>query len=397
MKKVLCILFFLSSFQLVTYSQATFEVTTVNTTPEMDDAIDFALEIWGTKLKSNVPIKIHVIYAPAINLFLGVSLSNARKNFPNAPFTDVWYPSSLANAIANEELNPGETDMEILIGQANWYFGLDANPASNQQDFVSVFLHEVCHSLGFVSLTKLDATGLGTYGEVKPSDLGLAVSSFTFNELESLPGIYDTYLVDGFGKKLTDTASYTNGSQELGIQLRSNNLFLCGDSAVVSTGGLNPRVYAASNYQLGSSVSHVDEITYGNTGNSMMTPFSSAGDAEHEPGPIVMGTLYYIGWNRYNHPNTSISESSSPTIQLQVSPNPFVQNATWDFTLTEKSDVQLQVYTISGQEVFRSPKTTFPPGGHQIQWQADGFDSGLYYYQLLVGDGRTAASVWKVE
>ena len=395
MKKFLFLFFFLGAIQFTSYSQATFEVTTVNTTPEMDDAIDFALGIWGSRLKSNVPIKVHVIYASAVNLFLGVSISNARKNFPNAPQTDVWYPSSLANAIANEELNPGETDMEILIGQANWYFGVDGNPAGNQQDFVSVFLHEVCHSLGFVSLTKLDDAGLGTYGEVKPSDLGLSVSSFTFNDLEGLPGIFDTYLVDGFGKKLTDTANFTNNSLELGLQLRSNNLFFCGDSAVASTGGLNPRIYAGSNYQLGSSVSHVDEITYNNTVNSMMTPFSNAGTAEHEPGPIVTGVLYDIGWNQYQHPNVGIVEIPKEAIQLSVSPNPFNENAIWEFTLTQNSEVQLQVYNALGQEVFSSPRTDFSPGDHQIQWQADGFVPGLYHYQLLVGEGRTAASVLK--
>lgn len=381
MKKYFLLLAFLGIWHWSALGQtATFEITYQNSTPEIEAAVDYATGLWGQYLISNVPIKIHVNITQ-VPLFLGVSLSNAQKNFPNAPMQDVWYPTSLANAMANMELNPGESDMEITMGAANWYFGTDGNPASNQQDFVSVFLHEVCHSLGIVSLSNKE-NAEGTFGEVSPSDLGIIPSSFTFSDLESLPGIFDIYLINGAGNSLVDTMLFPNGSATLGGQLTSNNLFFNGDSAVAAYGGFPARIYAPSTFTLGSSCSHLDEMTYNSTPNSMMTPFSAAGDVMHNPGPIIIGALYDIGWNQYDHPPSATQNPIAPSLQVSASPNPFTNQTTLSYTLEENADLQIKIFNQKSQQIHSELIRQQAPGSYLYEWNASEIPPGFYYYQI---------------
>ncbi|MEO0779999.1 MAG: hypothetical protein AAF146_25790, partial [Bacteroidota bacterium] len=142
---------------------ATFEVTTSNSPPGAEAAIEFATNIWSQFLTSEVPIKIQVNFIQFPG-FLGLSLSNGRKNFPGAPIADRWYPLSLVNAMCGTPINDDDPDMEIYMTTlTNWYFGTDGNPGPNQQDFVSVFLHEIGHSLGMTSLCNVEG-GEGSFG-----------------------------------------------------------------------------------------------------------------------------------------------------------------------------------------------------------------------------------------
>lgn len=394
MKRIVLLLVIFVSWQWSALGQnATFEITYQGSTPEIEAAVEFATDIWGQHLMSNIPIKIHV-NVTQVPLFLGVSLANARKNFPNAPLQEVWYPTSLANAMANAELNPGESDMEITIGASNWYYGLDANPPSNQQDFVSVFLHEVCHSLGIVSLSNKESNE-GTFGEVSPSDLGIIPSSFTFNDLESLPGIFDVHLINGAGNSLVDSMLFPNGSTELGSQLTSNNLFFAGDSALAANSNFPARIYAPSSFALGSSCSHLDETTYNSTPNSMMTPFSSSGDAMHHPGPIILGALYDIGWNQYDFPPSSTQNLLTPTLQVAASPNPFSSSTSLTYTLEESTDLRIQLFNQQGQLLHSESFRHQPPGSYRYDWDASDQAAGFYYYQITANNSRQSGALIK--
>lgn len=386
MKSILLSFFFFILSQTFVFAQnATFVITTNGTTPAVDAAIDHATQIWSQYIQSNIPIKIHVNYVQ-IPGFLGVSLANSVKNFPNAPQQDIWYPTCLANAISNVELNPGETDMEIAISAtANWYFGVDGNPGSNQQDFVSVFLHEVCHSLGIVSVANVK-DGEGSFGLVSPLDLGISPATFTFDELEGLPGIFDYYLINGAGDYLTDPTEYTNESAELANQLTSGNLFFSGDSAKLAYNGFPPRIYAPPTFALGSSCSHFDELTFNGTDNKLMTPFNTAGEIQHTPGPIVLGTLYDVGWNQYDHPPTAISTQKNEANAVVLSPNPFDEATSWHFSLENTATFQVKVFNAQGQMVFKTAAMQLPSGNHQIAWEANGQASGIYTYQMRIQD-----------
>ena len=87
---------------------------------------------------------------------------------------------------------------------------------------------------------------------------------------------------------------------------------------------------------------------------------------------------------------TSVESPSSVTPQefslLQNYPNPFNPVTTISFSLPHSSKVTLKVFNQLGQELATLVNETKEAGSHTIQWNATGFASGVYYYQLTAGN-----------
>lgn len=135
-------------------------------------------QIWGKKLKSDVPITILSLFTPldcdASSAVLGAAGAyNVLSDFPNAVKAGTWYPGALANKLANEDLTPedGSGDGSDIIAFFNadlgqpgclegggFYLGLDGQPPAGQIDLLTTILHEFGHGLGFQTFTD-DATG----------------------------------------------------------------------------------------------------------------------------------------------------------------------------------------------------------------------------------------------
>jgi len=146
------------------------------------NAYQRALDLWGSVLKSK--ITIHVVgsfsaFPPSLcagNVLARAGAVQIFANFPNAPKADTWYGVALANALAGEDLAPGDLTPEAgyvgadIIAQFNggigapdcipgstWYYGLDNNAPSGSIDFLNTFMHEVAHGLGFANfITETD-------------------------------------------------------------------------------------------------------------------------------------------------------------------------------------------------------------------------------------------------
>ena len=73
--------------------------------------------------------------------------------------------------------------------------------------------------------------------------------------------------------------------------------------------------------------------------------------------------------------------------KLQVYPNPFSTMLNFDFTLTEKSRVKLDLYNPLGQLITTISDQLRYPGKQRVQWErpASAVPAGLYYYRLQVG------------
>jgi len=138
-------------------------------------AFQFAASIWGATLTDNVEIKIQSAFNPlpctASSGVLGsAGTIQILSDFPGAVFSRTWYPTALANQLANTDLIPGAsgTNADDIRAQFNsslggtnpdgtpcltgfgWYYGLDGKHGSNI-DLVTVLLHEFAHGLGFAS------------------------------------------------------------------------------------------------------------------------------------------------------------------------------------------------------------------------------------------------------
>jgi hypothetical protein len=205
--------------------------------------------------------------------------------FPGAVDSKTWYPVALANKLAGSDLEPGVSDLEASFNshftygnESGWYFGADGKPPFNKWDFVSVVLHEIGHGLGF-SGSMVIKGGRGSWGWGVVSD----------------PVIYDRFVINGYGKNLV--GGFSNNSTELATQLTCNNLYFSGVQATAANGGVQPKLFAPVQWKPGSSYSHLDDNTYpASSGNALMTPSLSNGEAVHGPGAIAMGVFADIGW-----------------------------------------------------------------------------------------------------
>jgi hypothetical protein len=240
-------------------------------------AFAYAVDIWADALTSSVPIVVEANYEFIAGNTLGFAgAANSLRNFPNAPLPNTFYPVALADKLRGVNNNPGQIDITCTFNSSsNWYFGTDGNTPSGQYDFVTVVLHELCHGLGFFGSASL-TNGNGFLG------------------FDGSPFIYDTFTEQQNGTLLT---SLPNGSTTLANAFTSGQLYWGGDEGANANGGNRPRLYAPANWSGGSSFSHLNESTYpaGNV-NSLMTPQIGTAEANHNPGPIVLGIFEDIGW-----------------------------------------------------------------------------------------------------
>jgi hypothetical protein len=152
------------------------------------NAFQFAANIWGATLTSNVPItvKANWISLPCTPTSAVIGQAGANSiwsNFPGAPFNNTLYGDALANALTGSDLDPSNAEINasfnINLGNPgcldgiHFYLGLDNNHGSDT-DLVAVLLHEFSHGFGFQSFTN-SSSG------VQPS---------------GLPSIYDRFLLD---------------------------------------------------------------------------------------------------------------------------------------------------------------------------------------------------------
>ena len=69
-------------------------------------------------------------------------------------------------------------------------------------------------------------------------------------------------------------------------------------------------------------------------------------------------------------------------------PNPFNPSTMIYYQLPMINEVDLSIYNVLGQKIVTLVKGKRETGEHQIEWDASGFASGVYYYQLVAGDYR---------
>ncbi len=370
---------------------SSFQISYNGVTPQAKTAIDRAADIWSNILVSNVPIKVNVNWINATSLgFLGVSISNGIKDFPNAPHSGVWYPSSLADAFAGVDLNPTETDMDVYLDSSrNWYFGIDGNGPGNQFDLVNVALHEFAHGLGFYSIANIDDQGIGSFSLVIDPATSL-LASFPIPNLAGKPLIFDLFVENLQGELLIDSSSFLNPSLGLANQFTSNNLFFNGTNAMNAYNNVRPRLYAPSVFSFGSSVLHLDESSFApHSEDALMTPNSSPSEANHIPGPVTIGVLQDLGWSispTYIDENIAIKVDD-----ISIYPNPVFTNATMSYDLRKKQHVNVSIYNLQGKKITTLVDEVLSEGSYNTELEINGLN-GLY---LVVLESQHRKSVSK--
>ncbi|MGD0754716.1 MAG: T9SS type A sorting domain-containing protein [Bacteroidales bacterium] len=272
-------------------------------------AMDYAVSILETMLPADTKITINatwdkistsgVLAQSTITGYVGGSVIDALN-----PLT--FYPVALAEKIADKSLNAdlqGDITLEVNSSM-NWYLGTDGKTPVQKYDLVTVVLHEICHGLGFFDSFSSDGT-FGSYG---------------FN---SVPLIYDTFVENFEGSRLTDTLKFLNYSVALEKQLIGNQLYFNGPllkkySASVNYSNLRAKLYAPATWDPGSSISHLDESATLRV-NSLMTPFIDLGEAIHDPGKYTFSILGDLGWINTRIIHTPAGDTEDHLSQISLS------------------------------------------------------------------------------
>ena len=240
-------------------------------------AFNAAAAIWTSTIQSSVPIRISACWSNlGSSSILGYSGGEPlRRDFSGAPKANTWYAGSLADSLNGSDLDPTVYDDYITYNSNfSWYYGTDGLPTSGTYDLVTVAAHEIAHGLNFSG----SADGSGVQG---------------FYGISGYPEIYDTFIEDGGGTKLT---AYTNPSASLTSLLTSGNLWFNGTNANAANGGSRVRIYAPGSWSSGSSYAHLDYSTFAGSANSLMVYAVASGASQHNAGPVIKGILKDLGW-----------------------------------------------------------------------------------------------------
>jgi hypothetical protein len=248
---------------------------------EAKTALEYAVKILESVLPSDVKMNVKASWTKISSA--GVLGNSSITGFATGWSIDAldpiaYYPVTVAEKIAGKSINEDyEADVELVLNSsAKWYLGTDGNTPSTKYDLVTVVIHELCHGLGFFD--SMDAeNSLGSYG------------------LNTIPVVYDKFVENLTGKKLTDTTLFKQNSTNLYLELIGGQLFFNGPLTRRYLSGNRARLFSPSTWDPGSSISHLDE-TRTFEPDELMTPFIDLGEAIHNPGKLTMSILGDIGW-----------------------------------------------------------------------------------------------------
>jgi hypothetical protein len=241
-------------------------------------AVAYAAALWEPLIKSAVPIRVDATWSDlgSSGILGDGGPDGALADFPNAPHSNTYYASALADARAGFDLDPADPDIDMSFNSiAPWSTNTNGNITVNQWDLVSVAMHEIGHGLGIDDSFEIN-NGLGSWG------------------FDGLPTSYDRLVATSSGTLLT---SFGQNSSVLAQKLTSNAVDFIGGQAEAQFGKKPVPLYAPTTWSDGSSIAHLDEDTFPDgTPNALMTPFLDNGQVIQDPGDIVLGMLRDMGW-----------------------------------------------------------------------------------------------------
>ncbi len=232
-----------------------------------------AARLLSQQMRSPVPITIDACWS---NLGVGndlVTLARAGprtvvSNIASMPRKHTWYVDSptarmggtslcrvLGSNCGNAEIRAtfnNQIDTPAALGATSYYYGYQAGGGSGI-DFITVGMHEITHGLGFLSLVEIDATD--------------SAPGSKFLDTDDIYSVQLAWLQNGVLRPF----HLLSDAERMQAAVAGNNLKWMDASATLSP--FNPRgtlaapdnyvqAYAPNPIQLGSSVSHINQVGY---------------------------------------------------------------------------------------------------------------------------------------
>ena len=210
---------------------------------------------------------------------LSSTLATAGSDFTSAG------PGFLPTVVQHKILTGVDSNGSTADGEINWNFAQNwatgDSVAYGQYDLESVAMHELTHTLGFLSYTDQPGSNTGTTWTV-----------------------FDSFLVNSDGTKVIGSDYIWRNAYTPNLTGGNGGLYVGGADAVAAYGGLVP-IYTPGSWESGSSVSHLNDRVFGGANRKLMNAQVFSGLGIRVLSPVELAILADLGYTIAPQPGSA--------------------------------------------------------------------------------------------
>jgi hypothetical protein len=232
-----------------------------------------ALESAATQLGSYLVVSSPVTVTYQVNgefSPLSATLAEAGSSFasPGPGFLDTVVQNKIQTGADANGSTPDGT-ISVNFGQP-WSLGSPV--AGNQYDLESIAMHELLHTLGFLSYVQQAGANTG--------------QTWT---------VYDSFLVNSAGNRIIGPDYLWSSAYNPNLTGANRGVYFSGPNAVAANNGLVP-LYTPNPWVSGSSLSHLSDYVFTGSKDTLMTAVVSRGPAPRALSAVELGILRDLGY-----------------------------------------------------------------------------------------------------
>ncbi len=262
------------------------------------------------------------------------------------------------------------------------------NPLTAGKPFINNFLPTFGDMLRLnmaTPVTPRNDPKFSSDGIIAAAVLGLTDPAYNGNkDMQFIPNM------DGFpnGRRLEDDVTRIELQAVSGAALAAIGLWY--DDWTIGQSPLTPKLLNVLTYTTGVESNDKQLQT---TFPYVAIPHSGFGLC----GGVPAGTVF-TGNNLKQMKDPSVQPAktglglNTPSALMQAGQNPFKDETTLDYHISDDSHVSIVIYDVTGKAVKTLEDQDLPAGNYQVKWRANGVTQGLYIARILV-DGQPVQSV----
>jgi len=194
-------------------------------------------------------------------------------------------PGFLPTVVQHKIITGVDSNGSTADGEINWNFAQNwatgDSVAYGQYDLESVAMHELTHTLGFLSYTDQPGSNTGTNWTV-----------------------FDSFLVDSAGTKVIGSNYIWRNAYTPNLTVGNGGLYVGGADAVAAYGGLVP-IYTPGSWESGSSVSHLNDRVFSGANRKLMNAQVFSGRGIRVLSPVELAILADLGYTIAPQPGSA--------------------------------------------------------------------------------------------
>lgn len=237
------------------------------------------------------------------------------------------YPAELVHQLAG---NPVYNTINITVvfnSLKDWCYSSSEQPASYQQDIITVALHELSHGFG--------------------------ISSSFCNSNEKTPYIFDKYVSDESGDYIGRGALYLETKANAESKLAGTNLYYTGTFGKRANDGQPIRLHTPSVLS-GASICHFHRMYEDDEDGRLLISGTNYGVSTRFFGDLTLGILQDLGWKVNTNTRSDSGMEQSTTANEGIEQNNISITAgagTIHVDLKSFDPQRIAIYTVSGRLV----------------------------------------------